>query len=168
MDIVQRSLPEPELLALEGVERIERDIVFRVRSRRTPRCPSCSGSEVSYHSTYVRRLRDLPWQGQPVQIQVKTRRLRCRNRTGACPETAQLFPPESSALDASAFPAPIPRSNQGVIAHTRSYPPSLPPPCFNALRSTETKRRAPSPAATRAVPCSARLRLPAVCATDGV
>jgi transposase len=24
--------------------------------------------------------RDLPWQGQPVQVQVKTRRLRCRNR----------------------------------------------------------------------------------------
>jgi transposase len=80
IDIVQRSLPEPELLVLEAVEQIERDIVFRVRSRGTPRCPSCSGSEVSYHSTYVRRLRDLPWQGQPVQVQVKTRRLRCRNR----------------------------------------------------------------------------------------
>ena len=63
IDIVQRSLPEPELLVLEAVEQIERDIVFRVRSRGRPRCPSCSGSEVSYHSTYVRRLRDLPWQG---------------------------------------------------------------------------------------------------------
>ena len=58
------------------VEQIERDIVFRVRSRGKPRCPSCSGSEVSYHSTYVRRLRDLPWQGQPVQVQVKTRATR--------------------------------------------------------------------------------------------
>ena len=29
---------------------------------------------------YLRRLRDLPWQGQPVRIQVKTRRFRCRNR----------------------------------------------------------------------------------------
>jgi hypothetical protein len=38
------------------------------------------GIGVSYHSSYVRRLRDLPWQGQPVQVQVKTRRLRCRNR----------------------------------------------------------------------------------------
>jgi len=36
MDIVQRSLPEPELLAFEGVERIERHIVFRVRSRGRP------------------------------------------------------------------------------------------------------------------------------------
>jgi transposase len=80
IDIVQKSLPEPELLVLETVEQIERDIFFRVRSRGTPRCPSCSGSEVSYHSSYVRRLRDLPWQGQPVQVQVKTRRLRCRNR----------------------------------------------------------------------------------------
>jgi hypothetical protein len=67
IDIVQRSLPEPELLVLDAVEQIERDIVFRVRSRGRPRCPSCSGAEVSYHSTYVRRLRDLPWQGQPVQ-----------------------------------------------------------------------------------------------------
>ena len=81
IDIVQSSLPEPELLVLDAVEQIERDIVFRVRSRGRPRCPSCSGSEVSYHSTYVRRLRDLPWQGQlTVQVQVKTRRLRCRNR----------------------------------------------------------------------------------------
>jgi hypothetical protein len=80
IDIVQSSLPEPELLILDVMEQIERDILFRVRSRGRPRCPSCSGSEVSYHSTYVRRLRDLPWQGQPVQVQVKTRRLRCRNR----------------------------------------------------------------------------------------
>jgi zinc-finger of transposase IS204/IS1001/IS1096/IS1165 len=49
----------------------------------TPRCPACSGSEVSYHSTYLRRLGDLPWQGQQVHLQVKTRRFRCRNRD--CP-----------------------------------------------------------------------------------
>jgi hypothetical protein len=33
IDIVQRSLPEPELLVLEAVEQIERDIVFQVRSQ---------------------------------------------------------------------------------------------------------------------------------------
>ena len=74
--------PAREKLRLpkDAVEQIERDIVFRVRSRGRPRCPSCSKSEVSYHRTYVRRLRDLPWQGQSVQVQVKPRRLRCRNR----------------------------------------------------------------------------------------
>ncbi len=36
IDIVQRSLPEPELLVLEAVEQVERDIVVRVRSRGTP------------------------------------------------------------------------------------------------------------------------------------
>jgi transposase len=82
VEIVRRPLPEPELLVLDALEQSKRNIVFRVRSRETPRCGSCSGSEVSYHSSYVRRLRDLPW---PVQLQVKTRRLRCRNRH--CPRT---------------------------------------------------------------------------------
>jgi transposase len=35
---------------------------------------------VSHHSTYLRHLRDLPWQGRPVRIEMKTRRFRCRNR----------------------------------------------------------------------------------------
>ncbi len=34
---------------------------------------------MSYHSRYVRRLRDLPWQGRPVEIHLQTRRFRCRN-----------------------------------------------------------------------------------------
>jgi transposase len=41
---------------------------------------SLLGSDVTYHSTYLRHLRDLPWQGQRVEIRVKTRRFRCRNR----------------------------------------------------------------------------------------
>jgi len=32
-----------------------------------------------YHSTYLRHLRDLAWQGRPVRIQFKTRRFRCLN-----------------------------------------------------------------------------------------
>src|SRR5262252_2386061 len=61
------------------MEQVERGILLRVRSKGTPRCPACSGSDVSYHSTYLRHLRDLPWQGQQVRIQLKTRRFRCRN-----------------------------------------------------------------------------------------
>ena len=70
----------PRWLALEGVERSETGIVVRVRAKRTPRCPACAGSQVSYHSQYQRHLRDLPWQGQPVRIQLRVRRFRCRNQ----------------------------------------------------------------------------------------
>ncbi|MGO9274979.1 MAG: ISL3 family transposase [Terriglobia bacterium] len=80
IDIVHASLPEPESLVMDGVDQTEKGIVLRVRSKGTPRCPACSGSDVAYHSTYLRHLRDLPWQGQPVEIQVKTRRFRCSNR----------------------------------------------------------------------------------------
>jgi transposase len=31
------------------------------------------------HSTYLRRLGDLPWQGRPVEIRVRVRRFRCAN-----------------------------------------------------------------------------------------
>jgi len=80
IDIVHASLPEPESLVMDGVDQTEEGIVLQVRSQGTPRCPACSGSNVAYHSIYLRRLRDLPWQGQPVRIKVKTRRFRCRNR----------------------------------------------------------------------------------------
>ena len=80
MDVVRSSLPNPDLLELEGIDQTEKGIVLRVQSKETPRCPACSSSEVTYHSTYVRHLRDLPWQGRPVQIQLKARRFRCRNR----------------------------------------------------------------------------------------
>jgi transposase len=61
---------------MDGVDQTEEGIVLQVRSKGTPRCPACSGSNVAYHSIYLRRLRDLPWQGQPVRIHVKTRRFR--------------------------------------------------------------------------------------------
>jgi transposase len=67
----------PKRLALEGMERSETGIIVRARAKRTPRCPACEGSQVSYHSQYQRQLRDLPWQGQPVRIHLRVRRFRC-------------------------------------------------------------------------------------------
>jgi hypothetical protein len=46
IDIVQRSLPAPEVLVLEAVEQFELDIVFRGRSWGTPRCPSRGAREI--------------------------------------------------------------------------------------------------------------------------
>ena len=67
---------------VEGVEQTERGVMLFVRTDQLPRCPACSSTLVSRHSEYVRTLQDLPWQGQPVTIHLRTRRFRCRN--GQC------------------------------------------------------------------------------------
>ena len=77
-------MPAWEQLTLEGVHANGTSIVIRARSKRKPRCPACAGSAVSYHSQYERRLRDLPCLGQPVQLRLRLRRFRCRNRE--CPQ----------------------------------------------------------------------------------
>jgi transposase len=84
IDIIRSSLPNPDALELAGIDESDDGLVLWVRSRESPRCPSCSGSEVTYHSTYTRRLLDLPWQGRPVRIQLQVRRFRCRNRQCRC------------------------------------------------------------------------------------
>jgi transposase len=76
---VRSSLPASQQLILEAVEETADGIVFRVRGKHTPRCPSCFESRVSYHSRYIRRMRDLPWQGKRVEIHLRARRFRCRN-----------------------------------------------------------------------------------------
>ncbi len=47
------------------------------------RCPVCGQASRSVHSTYTRRLADLPWSGRPVRLLVLARRFRCRHRD--CP-----------------------------------------------------------------------------------
>jgi transposase len=46
-------------------------------------CPACACPSIRRHSTYQRRLADLPWQGRLVELRVQVRRLRCAN--AACP-----------------------------------------------------------------------------------
>ena len=79
VDLVRNSLPSSNELVLETIEEAENGIVFRALTKHLPCCPACSQSRVSYHSHYVKRIRDLPWQGRRVQIHLKTRRFRCRN-----------------------------------------------------------------------------------------
>jgi transposase len=80
LDLVRSSLPSSEELILEGAEETTHGVVFRVRARHLPRCPACLECRVSYHSRYVRRMRDLPWQGRQVEIHLQARRFRCRNK----------------------------------------------------------------------------------------
>jgi transposase len=80
LDLVRSSLPSSEQLILEGVEETTHGVVFRVRAKHLPRCPACLECRVSYHSRYVRRMHDLPWQGRQVEIHLQARRFRCRNK----------------------------------------------------------------------------------------
>jgi transposase len=82
IEIVRESVPVPSQLRVEDIDQQEHVVVVRVSSTQPPRCPTCTSARVSYHSRYDRRLRDLPWQGRPVQLRLRTRRFRCRN--GAC------------------------------------------------------------------------------------
>jgi transposase len=80
---VKNSLPAPDLLVLDTVTETETGVIVSVRGIGTPCCPVCFGSQVSYHSAYKRKLLDLPWQGRPVHLCLRTRRFRCRN--ASCP-----------------------------------------------------------------------------------
>ena len=73
-------MPVTEQLVLEGVDETEGEVIVRVRSKGTPRCPACFSSQIFYDSHYQRRLRDLPWQGKAVRIHFGARRFRYRNR----------------------------------------------------------------------------------------
>jgi transposase len=66
---VDRLLPAPDRILL----------VARSNSR-SAACPTCGRTSARVHSSYSRRLADLPWQGRRVELQVDVRRFRC---TGA-------------------------------------------------------------------------------------
>jgi len=42
-------------------------------------CSVCQSVSSSLHSNYIRQIADLPWHGVAIQIQLKTRKFRCRN-----------------------------------------------------------------------------------------
>lgn len=53
-------------------------VTVMCRSRvAAPICPGCGHPSSRWHSSYSRRLADLPWQGRRVQVEVQVRRLRC-------------------------------------------------------------------------------------------
>lgn len=79
----QSVLPNPRSLVLEAIEQFEDHFLLAVHIEQVPGCPECGQRSRSRHSSYVRRLQDLPWQGLTVQILLRVRRFRCRNRD--CP-----------------------------------------------------------------------------------
>lgn len=90
--------PDPLRLLLED-QALGPDYVtltFAARARGAE-CPDCGVRSEHLHSRYVRTLADLPWQGRPVRICLRVRRLRCRVR--ACPR--RIF---AETLHATAAP----------------------------------------------------------------
>ena len=70
-------------------DRIRIDICVDSNSAR---CPDCGGTSTSVHSSYTRRLRDLPILGKPVEITASVRRFRCR--ASDCPRVTFVESPD--------------------------------------------------------------------------
>jgi transposase len=87
----QAVLPSPAVV-LDSIERVDGRFLLNVHIQQLPRCPACGRHSRSRHSTYLRRLRDLPWQGCEVELRLKARRFRCRNRTGTRKIFAEPMP----------------------------------------------------------------------------
>jgi transposase len=75
----QSVLPEPEVLILQSIELQEKHFRIFVTTRQPALCPICGEASRSRHSSYSRRLGDVPWQGCGVQLLVSLGRYRCTN-----------------------------------------------------------------------------------------
>ena len=79
----QSVLPNARSLVLESIEQSENNFLLSVHVEQVPSCPECGRPSHARHSSYLRRLQDLPWQGLSVQILLRVRRFRCRNHSCA-------------------------------------------------------------------------------------
>jgi len=77
--VPKRLLPlVPANLVVDQVLPASDHVTVMCRSRiAAPVCPGCGHPSSRLHSSYRRRLADLPWQGRRVQVEVQVRRLRC-------------------------------------------------------------------------------------------
>src|ERR1700674_1282574 len=74
-------LPDDSRLNLESVHQQDGVIVIVASTvGNAATCPVCGLHSCHVHSKYSRTLRDLPWQGAVVRIELRTRRFYCRSR----------------------------------------------------------------------------------------
>lgn len=88
----QAMWPAAQNLVLDRIENVDDRFLVDVHVQQTARCPACGKSSQSRHTAYVRRLKDLPWQGSAVELRLKTRRFRCRNQACTRKIFAELLP----------------------------------------------------------------------------
>ncbi len=73
-------VPDPRVITIERIVPDAADILLVARTRRcTVPCPVCEQPATRVHSWYIRSLRDLPWQGLAVRMELHTRRWFCDN-----------------------------------------------------------------------------------------
>ena len=73
-------LPDPDAFELCAVEKGKDGwVVNAAADLKTAACPECGTLSTAHHSSYVRHLKDLPMQGNVVQLQLRVGRWRCRN-----------------------------------------------------------------------------------------
>ena len=73
-------IPDPESLRLECIASGTHLITLIVKTfRPQARCPSCGQPSKRIHSRYERRITDLPWNGIPVRLHLRTRKFFCTN-----------------------------------------------------------------------------------------
>ena len=83
----QRTLsPDGAEVVLDQLRVQGRDRILMVLrpAREASSCPLCQRRSDRIHSWYQRRLRDLPWEGIPVRIELRVRRFFCDS--GGCPQ----------------------------------------------------------------------------------
>ena len=77
-------LPDPASLRLEQLLADDAGItIVLTTTRPTAPCPDCGQPATRVHSWYRRTLADLPWQGLPVRLRLRTRRWFCSVRACA-------------------------------------------------------------------------------------
>jgi transposase len=79
----QALLPNPRILLLDRIERDANRFRLIIHVEQESSCPRCGEVSRSRHSSYSRRLQDLPWQGVAVELWASAGRFRCRN--SSCP-----------------------------------------------------------------------------------
>ncbi len=73
-------LADTVALTLEAFVSHANSVTVVVRSSQpATTCPVCQQPFSSLHSNYIRRIADLPWHGVAVQLELHTRKFRCRN-----------------------------------------------------------------------------------------
>lgn len=74
-------LPDPQALRPVKIIPGHSSLTLIVKVSRTQaECPRCGRPSTRVHSYYTRSVADLPWHGVAIRLELRTRRLRCKNR----------------------------------------------------------------------------------------
>lgn len=75
-------LADPAVLRLEKIVAEKSSLTIVVSSvQRQAKCPLCQQASYKKHSSYLRRVMDLPWQGVPVKLRLAVHKFFCSNET---------------------------------------------------------------------------------------